>query len=225
MSKVIPGSGAVVTANFNGSYGVSSFTIVNGGTGYASTNPPKIVISNTQTPTVEGSFYPIIASGEIKSIKVLSSGSGYTPLVAAAQTAVGIASLGTNQNISAVLVSNPGVGYTLPPSVTIQAPSVLVGVGTYLFNETVTGELSGTTARVKYWDQDTKQLKVSFVTNVSKTGFYPGEVLVGSISSARYSVNTFTQWDLYDKYGENKPIEDEADGIIDFTEKNPFGSF
>ena len=37
-----------------------------------------------------------------------------------------------------------------------------------------------------------------------------------------YSINTF---DEYDPYAENIEIEDEADGILDFSQKNPFGDY
>lgn len=76
----IPGSGAIIRANLNFNYGIESFTIINGGSGYASTNPPKIEVLGTESPEEYGSFYPIVADGQIKSIKVLSPGSGYYPL-------------------------------------------------------------------------------------------------------------------------------------------------
>ena len=62
---------------------------------------------------------------------------------------------------------------------------------------------------------------------IAKTtpGFYPGEIVVGSASSATYSIISYNQMDLYDKYSENNEIETEADLITDFSESNPFGSF
>ena len=80
-TRVIPGSGAVFTPNFDAEYRVTSFTIHDGGTGYASTDPPKIEILGTKTPLEEGSFYPIIANGKITQIAVLNSGRGYFPFV------------------------------------------------------------------------------------------------------------------------------------------------
>ena len=49
--RIVPGSGAVVQVIFNQSYGVQSFNVSNGGIGYASTNPPDILIQNTNTYT------------------------------------------------------------------------------------------------------------------------------------------------------------------------------
>ena len=89
-TRVIPGSGAVFTPNFDAEYRVTSFTIHDGGTGYASTDPPKIEILGTKTPLEEGSFYPIIANGKITQIAVLNSGRGYFPVEGTTDTKVGI---------------------------------------------------------------------------------------------------------------------------------------
>jgi len=174
------------------------------------------------------------ASNGIISFNMTNVGSGYknkptitiTGSVGAGETAVGIASLGTSNQISAIRISNPGVGYTQAPTVVIAPPPSLVGVGTYIFNEIITGSISGTQARVKSWDYDTKLLKVSFVNvGANNSGFYPGEIIVGSESSASYAISSVNEWDLYDKYGENKVIQDEASQIIDFSQSNPFGNY
>ena len=89
-TRVIPGSGAIFTPNFDAEYRVTSFTIHDGGTGYASTDPPKIEILGTKTPLEEGSFYPIIANGKITQIAVLNSGRGYFPVEGTTDTKVGI---------------------------------------------------------------------------------------------------------------------------------------
>ena len=162
-----------------------------------------------------------------------SNGSGYaspaivtiTGSVGTGTTAVATSIVGAGQSISSIRIVNPGVGYTVSPTVTIAPPAVLVGFGTYLYNEVVTGSNSGTTARVKSWDADTKILKVSFVDNATNKGFYPGETIVGSASSAIYSVQSYDRWDLYDKYSENIEIENEADTFIDFSQSNPFGTY
>ena len=89
-TRVIPGSGAVFTPNFDGEYRVTSFTILDGGTGYASTDPPKIDIVGTKTPLEEGQFYPIISNGKITQIAVLNSGRGYFPIEGTSDVKVGI---------------------------------------------------------------------------------------------------------------------------------------
>jgi len=79
---------------------------------------------------------------------------------------------------------------------------------------------------IKSWDYDTKILKVSFMNiGSNNSGFYPGELIVGTASSATYAVSTVSQFDLYDKYGENDVIQNQSDQIIDFSQSNPFGNF
>ena len=229
MARTVPGSGAVISANFNPSYGIESFTISNGGTGYASTDPPQISITGTTVPSTTGSFYPIIVNGEITSIKILSSGSGYIPLVSTASTAVGIASIGdvgSNSVVKAIYVQDPGKGYSSSPEVTIADPETLSGLGTYFFNEVVFGSRSGLRARVKEWDQDNFTLKIANVgIGTTRPTFIPGETLIGESSGAEYPVKTYIEDDTYDKYTENDEFESAADDILDFTESNPFGTY
>ena len=72
---------------------------------------------------------------------------------------------------------------------------------------------------MKDWDADTRVLKVSIVGG----NFANGELIVGVAATHKvYSINTF---DEYDPYAENIEIEDEADGILDFSQKNPFGNY
>jgi len=227
-----PGSGAIFTANLNSSYGVDSFTISNGGSGYDQSNPPKIIINDVSTPTVAGVFRPIITGGTISGIRVISSGSGYIPSESIRKTAVGIASMGIDdatgtKTLKAIYIQNSGIGYISQPQVTISDPESLAGAaGTYHFNEVVYGERSRTEARVKSWDQDTLILQVSNVSiGSTQKGFFPGEKIIGKDSGAVYSTASYTHDDTYDKYTENDEFEKLADDIIDFTESNPFGTF
>ena len=144
--------------------------------------------------------------------------------------AVGLASIGINNTqgfneVKSIFVINSGQNYTSTPTVTISDPETLSGVGTYHFNEVVQGMRSGTQARVKNWDYDTKILKVSNVgIGTTTTGFFPGEDVKGLESGAIFSVSVFSD-DTTDKYNEGDIFESEADLIIDFSESNPFGSF
>ena len=88
------------------------------------------------------------------------------------------------------------------------------------------GSRSQTRARVKEWDQDTKILKISNVgIGETQTRFQRGENIVGQESGAYYPVQEYRHEDLYDKYTENDEFEVQADKILDFTERNPFGTF
>ena len=90
-----------------------------------------------------------------------------------------------------------------------------------MYNELVTGQSSSTTARVREWDATKGVLKVGIVTGT----FYDGETVVGSSSSATYTVRTYNFEDTYDAFNEGDVFETEADLILDFSEKNPFGEF
>ena len=96
-----------------------------------------------------------------------------------------------------------------------------MGTGNFIFNEEVFGSISGTVARVKSLDKDTNILEIS----INNGQFYPGELVVGSDSSATYLVKTHNMTSLNDKYEENDEIETEADLIVDFSESNPFGNY
>lgn len=226
-------SAVAITSTSGGVRSVKEILLINAGSGY--TVAPKITISGGGGVGASATCSIEQIQNGIISFTMSSVGSGYknkptitiTGSVGAGETAVGIASIGTSNQISAIRISNPGAGYTQAPTITIAPPPSLSGIGTYLFNEVVTGSTSGTQARVKSWDYDTKVLKVSFV-NIGENnnrGFYPGELIVGSASSAIYAISTVNEWDLYDKYGENKVIQDEGDQIVDFSQTNPFGYY
>jgi hypothetical protein len=220
-----------ITTSSGGAKSVHSFLLTNAGAGY--TVAPKITISGgggvgaSATCSIETTLQGVYR------INITNHGSGYAtpPLVTIGGTvgvgitATAVAVIGAGQTISSIRISNPGFGYTASPIVTIANPPLLVGFGTYIFNEEIIGSSSGTKARVKSWDKDTKTLKVSFVDNAATRGFYAGEILVGSNSGATYAISSYDNWDQYDKYSENIEIETASDSIIDFSESNPFGVF
>ena len=82
-TRLTPGSGAILKPFFNSSYGIEKIDVVVGGSGYASTDPPKITVEGTQTPSVEGVFYPVIDNtgiGSITEIVIFKGGAGYFPV-------------------------------------------------------------------------------------------------------------------------------------------------
>jgi hypothetical protein len=140
--RTVPGSGAILQPIFETEfYSVSNIFVVNGGSGYASTNPPKITIQNTQTPVVEGVFYPVISGGSIQRVKVISGGSGYYPITAESQTRIGIGTtslvesqfvtkeygagiiMGVSGGIGSAIFEN---GYNVAISTTITGISTLI---------------------------------------------------------------------------------------------------
>lgn len=140
--RTVPGSGAILQPQFETEfYTVSNIFVVNGGSGYASIDPPKITIQNTQTPVVEGVFYPVISGGSIQSVKVISGGSGYYPITAESQTKIGIGTtslvepqfvtkeydggiiMGVSGGIGSAIFEN---GYNVAISTTITGISTLI---------------------------------------------------------------------------------------------------
>jgi len=101
---------------------------------------------------------------------------------------------------------------------------MLSGSGTlsYEVGETVTGSISGVTAKVSKWNSTTRTLTV-----VTRTGtFVEEEILTGSESDAEWEVQSFnTQEDPNADYDQNKYIQNESNVILDFNEKNPFGEY
>ena len=94
-----------------------------------------------------------------------------------------------------------------------------MATGSFVFNETVTGQTSGTTARVKEWDAVNNTLEISIVDG----NFTNGETIIGSNSGAKFAVRKTNTDDLVSGFAENEVIQSAADDIIDFTETNPFG--
>jgi hypothetical protein len=226
----IPGGTAKGIAVMS-SRSIKDILFVNAGYGYSV--PPSITISGgggigaAATCRIEKSQYGVIG------IIMNSSGVGYStePLMSIASpgvgvTAKGISVLRSDSGISTVRIKDPGEGYNVQPTVSINPPEIISGIGTYIFNEVVIGSKSGTKARVKSWTASSKILKISFVgINTTSRGFIPGENVVGSSSSAIYTIKNYYDFDLYDKYSQNEEFEIEAESIIDFSEKNPFGTF
>lgn len=92
----------------------------------------------------------------------------------------------------------------------------------YEIGETVTSLLSDVTATVADWDILTRTLTV-----INRSGtFIESEFVTGASSGAQWTIESFsTLEDPNTNYEENKYIEDESDGILDFSEKNPFGEY
>lgn len=93
--RTTPGTGAILLPFFDPDlYSVTKIEVIDGGSGYASTDPPKIEIKDTATPEVEGVFYPVIdhpSNGSIVRVIVVNPGSGYFPFTDTIGTKVGIA--------------------------------------------------------------------------------------------------------------------------------------
>ena len=217
---------------------IDRILVTNSGFGY--TEPPIITFSGGGGTGAAATCSINTVSNSIIRFTITQTGVGFgsAPTVTvgvpagatAADRATGIASIGIDPStgfnrVNSIFITNAGAGYTGGETVTISDPETISGIGTYQFNEVVQGMRSGTQARVKNWDYDTKILKVGNVgIGTTTTGFFPGEDIKGLTSGALFSVSTFDD-DTDDKYNEGDIFESEADLLIDFSESNPFGSF
>ena len=129
-----------------------------------------------------------------------------------------------------IRLSNAGTGYTSTPTITIGA-ATSIGDGDYIFNEPVRFASSEGTAMVKVWDSDSRTLDVSMLTSMA---LQVGEKVTGETSGAEYIIQSisynqptdFTNSEyVADQYADNETFETEADDLLDFTERNPFGTF
>ena len=217
---------------------IEKILIINAGAGY--TVAPNITISGGGGSGAAATCRIVTTGQGVVKYTITDPGVGFgtAPRVTVAappssgisSTAVGIASIGLNAGgrnvVNAIFVENPGRGYSSAPTVTIEDPEIISGIGTYIFNEIVFGTRSKTEARVKDWDLDTLIIKVSNVSiGSTQLGFFPGETIRGKESGAEYPMQSFNQDDIYNKYTENDIFESEADDILDFSESNPFGTF
>ena len=228
-----------ITTSINGVDSVKEILLINPGAGYTVTPTVTIVSATSTTLGVGSTTHGVGAaatallvtdSAGIGTVTITSNGDGYpiaptvffgTP-ISGVGTATGRALVSAANTVSQVLISDAGIGYTFGTGIaTISAPPVITGIGTFKFNEVVTGSLSNATGRVKSWNVTTNTLKLG-TTNGT---FVSGDVIVGSASSASYTVDFIESAEFADKYDKSDEIETEADAIIDFSENNPFGTF
>jgi hypothetical protein len=96
------------------------------------------------------------------------------------------------------------------------------GTDDFIEGEIVTGSTSGVTATVRSWNDTTRILQV-----INRTGtFVEDEAVTGDDSGAVWVVGTFdTLNNTNSEYDQNREIEDFADNIVDWSERNPFGEF
>jgi len=96
------------------------------------------------------------------------------------------------------------------------------GSGDFVADEIVTGGNSNVTATVKSWNSATRQLVV-----YNRSGIFSiPETITGDTSSAAWTSATYnTLNNTNSGFDQNQSFETLADGILDFTQGNPFGEF
>jgi hypothetical protein len=209
---------------------IDRILITNPGFGYI--EPPIVTISGGGG--AGGIATAVINAGVLGVVAISSGGVGYTttPQVIIQRTFIpsstGISSnirnaqaeavINSNGVVVAVRYSNAGAGYTFTPTIEFTDPTTTT-FGDYDYNEVVTGSRTGTTGYVKSWDAQNRILKLSVVDG----NFAKGESIIGV--GASYKVSTIQTNEFLDLYAENIQIEEAADIIIDFSQRNPFGEY
>ena len=210
---------------------VQGVEVVNAGYGY--TEPPSVAFFGGGGAGAAATA--TIGDGVIGIVTVTSGGSGYSTAPGVSFTnevflsGVTTASASAHAYINgagivtAIYLTNAGLGYSTAPTVVVSNPvgfGTTVGIGTFVYNEIITGSVSGNTARVREWKSTTNTLEISNVTG----DFLPNDIVQGGTSGAIYKVRVVNTDNLVDPYAQNDIIESEADNILDFTERNPFGN-
>ena len=234
----VDATAVAITTSINGVNSVKEILLTNAGAGYTVTPTVTIVSAASTILGIGSTTYGVGAaatatlvtdSAGIQNVTI-TGGDGYpTPPTlffgtpeSGIGTATGKVLVSAANTITQVLISDAGFGYnSLSGIATVSPPPVITGIGTFQFNELVTGSRSGAQGRVKSWNTTTNELKLG-TTNGT---FVAGDVIVGAESSASYTVDFIESAEFADKYDKGEEIETEADAIIDFSEGNPFGTF
>ncbi len=214
---------------------VDKILLTNPGTGY--TTPPQVVFTGG-SPVNNGVAIAtaIISEAVLGPVAITTGGQGYnfTPTVGItsvwiqqsnetdellwnAQAEAVVSSSGT---ITQIRYSNAGAGYTSTPATVAISSVTSNSFGEFEVEEYIKGLSTGTEAYVAAWDTDKQILKVTIPTGE----FAVGEVIVGAGASYRIA-EIESQVDGDRDYAQNETFEFEADQILDFSERNPFGEF
>ena len=228
-----------ITTSVGNVFSIKEILLTNPGAGYTEAPTVTIVSAGATITGVGTTTYGVGAAATatlvttdsgIGTVSIASSGSGYpaSPIItfntptSGVGTATGSVVINSDNFVTQILISDAGIGYTSGTGIaTISTPPIITGIGTFQFNEQVTGSVSGAKARVKTWDAPNNTLKVGTTDGT----FVAADIIVGSSSSARYSVDYIETAEFSDKYDKGDEIETEADSILDFSESNPFGNY
>ena len=118
--------------------------------------------------------------------------------------ATGTATVSATGLITGIVITDGGAGYSSAPTVTVDYSP------------------KDNRAEVKSWDSATRALEV-----INRTGtFTTAELITGLTSGAKWSPESYnTLNNTNSNYDQNYEIEQEADELVDWGEKNPFGEY
>ncbi len=238
-------SGAIdqvyISANGSKYNEAPTVTIAGDGTGATATAYLVNISISGGSPTSTATIRGTVKEGEIRSVQIVSGGSGYdedrASLVISdpdspgrnaslsptftngVLTAINILNGGSGyKSVKVVDITNAGSGYTSATATFSAAP---VGLsGSFKVPETVTGGTTGATANLVEWDAQEGWVKLKSPTAT----FVIGETIMGSDSGATIVLDSRDEMATADpKYSEAVTFETAGDDILDFSETNPFG--
>ena len=212
---------------------VDRILITNPGAGY--TEPPQVTFTGG-SPISVAIATAVISEAVLGPIGITTGGRGYTftptvgitsvyiqqsnetiPLLQNAQAEAVVSTAGT---VKEIRYSNAGAGYTNTTAYVGIESVTSSFFGEFEVDELVTQVSTGTSAYVSNWDTANNILKV-----VAASGdFTVGETIVGAAASYRI-LSTGNDLSADIPFASNEVLETEADEILDFTERNPFGEF
>ena len=211
---------------------IDRILLTNPGTGY--TTPPLVIFSGGN-PVSGAAATAIVSDAVLGPVGLTTGGKGYTftptvgitsvyiqqsnetePLMMNAQAEAVVSTAGT---VKEIRYSNAGAGYTNTAAYVAIGSVTSNFFGEFDIDEIVKGVSTGTSAYVANWDTANNILQVV----ASSGSFGIGEVVVGAAAS--YRILSIDE-DFNDvPFAANDEIETEANEILDFTERNPFGEF
>ena len=214
---------------------VDRVLLINPGIGY--TEPPQVVFTGGDAVNNGVAIATaIISEAVLGPVAITTGGQGYdfTPTVGITSVwhqqsneteellwnAKAEAVVSTAGTVKEIRYSNAGAGYTsINPAVSISSITSN-SFGEFDVDEIVKGVSTGTSAYVASWNTADNILKVTIPTG----DFAVGEVIVGAGASYRI-VSIDSEVDGDRDFASNETLEFEADQILDFSERNPFGEF
>jgi len=231
-------SGGYITTSISDG-GVVSLLVEQGGTGYDPNNPPTITIDSPPEAVQFISDEHVVIGGFTqqgggrtwssanKVITVTAIG-GFDPTFATTTQKKYFYWKFEDKRISYVYTFNGTTATTVPGHFYYDAANVKYIINAWEETTTSGGQatmydlMSATIAEVADWNGVTNTLEV-----MNRTGnFLDGDMIRGVESNAIYTLGDFstidnesTEWD------QNAAIEEGADDLIDWGEKNPFGEF
>ena len=234
------GSGALVTTEILDG-GVVTLTVVNGGSGYDSTNtnpptmtvdaPPEAIQFVNDEHVVIGGFTQQgggrtwTSSNKVITVTALGA---FDPTFATTTQKKYFYWKFEDKRINYVYQYNGTTATTTPGYFYYDSANVKYIINAWEDTSTSGGQatmydlMSATIAEVADWNGVTNVLEV-----MNRTGnFLDGDMIRGVESNAIYTLGTFSTIDNQStEYDQNQAIEDGADDLIDWGEKNPFGEF